>query len=70
MEYRLTDREKDCVERLLKSSQATRETLLAGGTPDQKSLYELINRADELIWHLAKRDTPPDEIVKMLADIN
>lgn len=67
MEYRLTEGETQWIELLLKSTTAVREKLLAHDTLEDKELYELINRADALIWHLAKRDTLRDEIRDRIA---
>lgn len=66
MEYQLTEKEKQWVELLLKSTGTVREKLLAHDTLDDNELYELINRAEALVWHLAKRDTLPDEIQQII----
>ena len=52
----LTEQERSWITLTLKSTEAVRTQLLAGETPDAKALYELCNRAEALIWHLAKRD--------------
>lgn len=62
----LTEQELRWVTLTLKSTEAVRMQLLAGETPDAKALYDLCNRAETLIWHLAKRDTLPEPIKQAL----
>lgn len=58
----LTEQELHWIKRTLESTAAIREQLQAGETPEPKALYELCNRAEALIWHLAHRDNAPDAI--------
>lgn len=62
----LTPQEIDWIKRVLESTTALREKLLAHDTIEPKELYALCNRADALIWHLAKRDTLPEEVKQAL----
>lgn len=62
----LTDQELSWIGLALKSTAETREQLQAGETPSAKALYELCNRVEALIWHLAKRDTLPPAIRAIL----
>ena len=62
----LTEKEREWIDLTLKSTEAIRMQLLAGETPDTTALYELCNRAEALIWHLAKRDTLPEPIKQAL----
>lgn len=64
----LTDQELSWIALALTSTAATREQLLAGETPEPKALYELCNRVEALIWHLAKRDTLPPAIRAILEE--
>lgn len=63
----LTGQEMEWIKLILTSTTSVRETLLAGETPEAKMLYELCNRVESLIWHLAKRDTLSEALREVLA---
>ncbi len=62
----LTEQELSWITLTLKSTEAIRAQLLEGATPEADELYELCNRAETLIWHLAKRDTSHDVVKQVM----
>lgn len=66
--YKLTQEELRWMLSLSTSTAKVREMLLAHDAPADNVLYDLINRADALLWHLAKRDELPEDLKRLIEE--